>query len=540
MSGVNNIEQLQALQPLPPSPPHRAWFVLAAVVLWGCGGGHTLDTLSLPGAAVSVYTATDDATDVAPAGGGDVWVATGGGLLLHDADGSEQRKISRRHGLPHCVRELLVDRQGDLWAATTRGLARLDSGGVRVFTTADGLNDDHVLALAEDRSGRLFVGTRRGVSLRRGERFEPLDDTHEFGRRATYDIHAGDDGRVLFAKENALTELDETGGWRVFQRDPSVTGVRAELPRNSLLQVAVDPAGRPWVGSTEGLGFLGTEGWTTIPHRAGPFRDGGLADNHAAALSIGSRGDLWVAHGDARHFDGGRGVSRLMDGDWTHWSVADGLPSNRIHRVRADDAGGVWLAGAGGAAHLTDDHVAGFASVGELPDNNVRRIVVLPGDEVAVLTASGLRLFRSGAAVATPQPPELPETICRRQGDLLARSGSRWFALTRGDWSELANETATCGTAAGDLRVDRLRPPGHPRFRARVAVTDDRGRTWVGSRAAGLLVKEAQQWSVVRLEGTSLPAEITALAFENDRTLWVGSAAEGALRLRLDVTVPPS
>jgi len=66
------------------------------------------------------------------------------------------------------VNDLALDSSGSVWIATAAGLARMDAtgaGSAEVFTTADGLVDDDVRALAWDaKRGVLWVGTANGIS----------------------------------------------------------------------------------------------------------------------------------------------------------------------------------------------------------------------------------------------------------------------------------------------------------------------------------------------------------------------------------------
>jgi len=66
------------------------------------------------------------------------------------------------------VNDLALDSSGNLWIATSAGLARADANGggsIEVFTVADGLVDDDIRALAwDDPRGVLWVGTANGIS----------------------------------------------------------------------------------------------------------------------------------------------------------------------------------------------------------------------------------------------------------------------------------------------------------------------------------------------------------------------------------------
>ena len=70
-------------------------------------------------------------------------------------------------GLPEqSVTAVLQDRQGVLWVGTDAGVARYDGNRFEVFTEADGLVDNSVTALAEDASGRI-VSNREPIVLGR-------------------------------------------------------------------------------------------------------------------------------------------------------------------------------------------------------------------------------------------------------------------------------------------------------------------------------------------------------------------------------------
>jgi ligand-binding sensor domain-containing protein len=93
-------------------------------------------------------------------------------------------------------------------------------------------------------------------------------------------------------------------------------------------------------------------------------------------------------------------------------------------------------------------------------------------------------------------------------------------------------------TAADELTLEAGASPAKPRLAPgpdglpSVAAYDGQGRLWVGTRDRGLRIGD-DAWTELRLNGRSLPRHITALWFEDDRTLWVGTVTEGALRLDL-------
>ncbi|MBN8596105.1 MAG: hypothetical protein J0L78_00360 [Planctomycetes bacterium] len=123
---------------------------------------------------------------------GDVWMGNSGvGLFRYD--GKELRNYGDDNGIgnrtwlqgglirmpgtigdPHAIVE---DRAGNLWiAAFDSGVWRINADGRRNFTFKDGLNDEAVSAIYEDRDGKLWFGTRKGVCTFDGKKFAVVGD----------------------------------------------------------------------------------------------------------------------------------------------------------------------------------------------------------------------------------------------------------------------------------------------------------------------------------------------------------------------------
>jgi len=96
---------------------------------------------------------------------GSVWLGTSFGLL------NFQNGRFREIPLPgpkasmetRCV---LKDRSGHLWVGTWGGgLLCRDDGKFSSYSTADGLRDDHIASLCEDRRGNLWIGCESGLAV---------------------------------------------------------------------------------------------------------------------------------------------------------------------------------------------------------------------------------------------------------------------------------------------------------------------------------------------------------------------------------------
>lgn len=101
-------------------------------------------------------------------GGGNRWFGTLGGIgrLAPDGRWAAYTVDSTGGGLPHPeARAITAGAAGDLWFGTPAGITRLGRDGAwRTFTTADGLADDRVLAVAPAPDGGLWLGTSGGAT----------------------------------------------------------------------------------------------------------------------------------------------------------------------------------------------------------------------------------------------------------------------------------------------------------------------------------------------------------------------------------------
>ncbi len=101
---------------------------------------------------------------------GDVWLGFYFGGLARYRNGRFQL-FTAKDGIPEStVDDILTDSRGHLWIATTgRGLFRVDNPtaekpAFNSISTSTGLSSNQVLCLTEDRFGRVYSGTGRGIN----------------------------------------------------------------------------------------------------------------------------------------------------------------------------------------------------------------------------------------------------------------------------------------------------------------------------------------------------------------------------------------
>ena len=76
------------------------------------------------------------------------------------------------------ITDLIEDRLGNLWIATLSGLCCFDGSTFQTFTTDDGLPSNRIRCVFEDQKGHLWLGTDRGVTHYDGQLFQTINSPH--------------------------------------------------------------------------------------------------------------------------------------------------------------------------------------------------------------------------------------------------------------------------------------------------------------------------------------------------------------------------
>ncbi len=246
---------------------------------------------------------------------GRLWLATGDGLYVY-APGTCARDLERRapeRVLTHRdglsgddIYRLFVDRVGDVWIGTvnvTEGLCRYRGADstLRCFGPADGIPATAASAFAEDGAGHLWVGFYGGGLYRfRDGRFETwpeVDPDHG----VTANTLVRDDAGSLWVsgRHGALQILDAAAGRPRFEPLGASTAL-SRMPVNSL---AFDTLGRIYLGGVHGVERVDPR---TGARRTFTVADG-LPSNRVGTLHRDRAGALWIGTS--------RGVARLVPGD---------------------------------------------------------------------------------------------------------------------------------------------------------------------------------------------------------------------------------
>ena len=148
--------------------------------------------------------------------------------------------FTEKEGLSNnIVRSILEDKSGNLWFGTYGGVSKYDGKSFTHFTEKEGLSNNTVWSMLEDKSGNLWFGTSGGVSKYDGNRVEAIEAALQRG--GTVPERTQQDLKKINGKlVKSFTHFTEKEG----------------LSNNTVLSMLEDKSGNLWFGSRFGLSKL--------------------------------------------------------------------------------------------------------------------------------------------------------------------------------------------------------------------------------------------------------------------------------------------
>jgi signal transduction histidine kinase/ligand-binding sensor domain-containing protein/CheY-like chemotaxis protein len=270
--------------------------------------------------------------------------------------------FTKKDGLSdNIIRAILEDRQGSLWIGTWGGgLNRLKKDTFTIYSTKNGLSNNRIRCLYEDIHGNLWVGTHGGGLNRLSE---------EDGKFTVLSKEQGLPGNIVTSisedQEGSLWIGVWGGGLNRLQDGKFTTYTTREgLINNEVISIFEDRSGHLWFATDGGLSQLdpGRRVFTNYSQTQG------ISSNLVVSIYEDRKGNLWLGT------DGG-GLNRLKNGTFTSYTTRSGLSYDMIRAIREDRQGNLWIGTWGGGLNrLKDGKFSVFTTKNGLSDDTIRVI----------------------------------------------------------------------------------------------------------------------------------------------------------------------
>lgn len=255
----------------------------------------------------------------------DIWAATNGGVVQWNKETGTYRKYTTLDGLAdNTVKTIAQDKWGNLWFATLDyGVNRFDGTEWQTYTIKDGLIDNRITAMAADNNGNLWFGALEGVSRYDGQSwstFSFADIFSDSNNRYTTAIAADQAGKVWITTLGNVNYYDGRS-WFTFDRK-----FNEVMGSGDLMTMVIDSHGDLFLGTTEGIKYYNGQSWRGLDYTSA---------NGMLAIAVDHSGNLWA--------NSANGVSMYGGQSWREFTVSEGLVDRTVYAIAIDPDGSLWF-----------------------------------------------------------------------------------------------------------------------------------------------------------------------------------------------------
>ena len=222
------------------------------------------------------------------------------------------------------IASIYQDRDGFLWFGTDGGgVSRYDGDKFVNFTTDDGLTSNTIWSIHQDKAGLLWFGSLdSGISQYDGDKFVNFTTNDGLASNSVRAIHQDKEGFLWFGTWDSGVSRYDGDKFVNFTTDDGLTS-------NTIRSIYQDHAGLLWFGTSGGVSRYDGDKFVNFT------TNDGLASNSVRAIHQDKEGFLW--------FGTNGGVSRYDGDKFINFTTDDGLANDVVRAIHQDKAGLLWF-----------------------------------------------------------------------------------------------------------------------------------------------------------------------------------------------------
>ncbi|MFL5754537.1 MAG: two-component regulator propeller domain-containing protein [Bacteroidia bacterium] len=432
-----------------------------------------------------------------------MWLATNYGIITFD--GKKFSNFSRQHNdLRTTIYTLYIDKQQNIWAGHSSGIAKIDrQGNIRHFTEKEGFKRNSVSCFTEDRKGNLWIGTTGdGAYVYDGNNFHRVDFQLELYKKTILDIYSDYDGNIwLSTLSDGVCKYTLTGGTFSWLSE------KDGLANNHVRCVIRDNCGNYWFGTSGGgvSNYFGQQ----FTHYD---KYNGLSGNFTYSVFKDSRGRIWCGASD-------KGVCYYDSSAFTCFGTANGFDNVKVKSICEDNNGTIYLGTDGQGLYAFNG--TEFSLIPGLKKKFIRYL--LKDDEGLVWCAtagSGIYYFNPSDPKTEIKNIDTKDGLPNNRINCLHKDKNNniWFGTENHGMGLIRNK-----------KVEKIitQKDGLPANSIRCIAEDNSGNIWVGSAGSGVGRYTMKSGIITRFDHTTglTSSNIYLLSADNDGNIFSGTEA---------------
>lgn len=454
------------------------------------------------------------------------------------------RHLSVDDGLSQeSVYQILQDKYGFVWFATSEGLNRYDGNEFITYMhdpkKENSLSQDWIWSLHQSTDGQLWVGTDGGglnLLQKDGRTFEhfkhdPLDSSTISGNKVRT-ITEDNKGDLWIGTESGLNKFNISS--KTFERFINDENNPTSLSHNKIRSIIQEQHGSLWIGTDGGgLNQMDIARKTVRHFRHNPQDENSISSDRIRVLFESMDGMLWIGTYDQglNRYNPRTGFVKRY-----HLNSGHGLTSNIIRDIKQDHRGVLWFATDNGLFEYRSesDSFVGYhkeaANLNSLTDNRVISLFQDEGKVLWVGTYAGINLWNYQTTSF--------ELFRQSANNIDGLSSNNVLSFAQSD-----DETIWVGTYEGLHKYSML--SGKFQFFGKeqglideriTALVIDKQTLWIGTFSSGLIKMDLQTEKLTyyrpddNKDNWLKKGGITRLTLDNEGNVWIASFGGGLLK----------
>lgn len=428
-----------------------------------------------------------------------MWFGTHLGLVKVDPANADTIYYNKSNsGLPdNVVNDLATDQQGNLWIATSNGLAIFNGTSWQVYNTGNSLlPSNHVTAVEVDAANVKWAGTWNGLASFNDTSWTFYNEQNS-GLLA-WDVMslATDTAGNLYVGYSFYGLAKYNGDTTVFYNDETTGCFIFDV-----MDIKFDGDGNLWTSGYYVHRFDGTT-WTEFTDLNSPL------PSDAFFLDIRNGNEIWIGTYE--------GLVMYHEGTWTT------ITTSVVGEVHTDHSGDIWISAVNLPAVCRFNGNAWdttFFSNSPLSSNVLPKSATDSENNVWIASIRGLNKKNGDNwtlwnTANSPIPSNVIKALCPIDGGILAGTNKGMFRILNG-------EVTVWDTLNSPL----------PHHSVTAIATGADGAWWIGTEGGGLARYDGTDWTLYDFYHTGVPIDtIRSLITGPGNTLWIGTYRRGLVR----------
>ena len=306
------------------------------------------------------------------------------GLFL--VEGLQIKKIALSENFG-TINHIFTDQRNRLWISTNSGAFLLEENTIKHFTLHNGLINDRIKKIIEDREGNIWLGTDGGGILRYSSD-ELVSFSTTDGFSSNYVLS------VLEDRQDNLYFSTYEGGINFFDRETvSLYGKNNQLADQTIWSSLYTKDSVFWFGTAAGLTLKKNDTFISYINYDVKNKDDKI---------VNPSFNFYVTPDTIRYIDNKPVAIK----------IASWLPSNKVLNIFEDNNQNIWIGCSGGVCYIAKNGEGmSFKYQHNFPAKNVRAIEVALNNKIWVGTSSGVYELDNGVVKTTIFNEELENKI---------------------------------------------------------------------------------------------------------------------------------